>query len=166
MIEKCFRGSVVIVLVFHQNNQGSNPTYPPSKQFFVFLRFFRLESNISPYFSPFHAKFFQRGHEVNSRRRSSIEEKEKRSVFRGIIDEQRGGSGKDGGKEKRIDKEPDIEARPLDFRHQLKSTKTRSRGWRYLSLRTFRRALVFPSLLTLWSRIRYTIPPRTRINSQ
>lgn len=91
MIEKCFRGSVVIVLVFHQNNQGSNPTYPPSKQFFVFLRFFRLESNISPYFSPFHAKFFQRGHEVNSRRRSSIEEKEKRSVFRGIIDEQRGG---------------------------------------------------------------------------
>lgn len=49
-------------------------------------------------------------------------------MFRGIIDEQRGGSGKDGGKEKRIDKEPDIEARPLDFRHQLKSTTTRSRG--------------------------------------
>lgn len=64
----------------------SNPTHPPSKQFFVFLRFFRLESNISPYFSPFHAKFFQRGREVNSQRRSSIEEQEKREkcVFRGI----------------------------------------------------------------------------------
>lgn len=144
----------------------SNPTHPPSKQFFVFLRFFRLESNISPYFSPFHAKFFQRGREVNSQRRSSIEEQEKREkcVFRGIsrtskegeVVEKREVNGGEIEEKKKIDKEPDIEARPLDFRHQLEIVDDDEvqRKWYLSPYYVVRRALVFPPLLTLWSRIR------------
>lgn len=95
-------------------------------------------------------------------------------MFRGIIDEQRGKLWWWKREKEEIDKEPDIEARPLDFRHQLKSTTTTKGGPDddmisiSLSVYVVRRALVFPSLLTLWSRIRYTYhdPPRTRINSQ
>lgn len=45
-------------------------------------------------------------------------------MFRGIIDEQRGKLWWWKREKEEIDKEPDIEARPLDFRHQLKSTTT------------------------------------------